>query len=303
MYHTTVGRCAPGLANLVFHIFEEDFTMTSFRDLTLRSGLVAAIIIAAVLTCTATTFGQEQPAQETTTAKLGQIQKRTYDFKAAGKEMEYALFVPSSYKKDKATPLMVALHGLHSNPHQIIRYPGLTQLAEKHGYIVVAPMGYNSRGWYGSRGQTSPRNTPENLGELSEKDVMNVLEIVRGEFNVDPNRIYLMGHSMGGGGTWHLGLKYPKLWAALAPIAPAIYRSTDALETIKHIPVIVVQGAKDPLVKADNTRRWVAKMKELEMDHTYIEDPDGGHVMVAFENLPKIFEFCNLRKKKPKPAE
>ncbi len=39
------------------------------------------------------------------------------------------------------------------------------------------------------------------------------------------------------------------------------------------------------------------------MDHTYIEDPDGGHVMVAFENLPKIFEFCNLRKKKPKPAE
>jgi poly(3-hydroxybutyrate) depolymerase len=64
------------------------------------------------------------------------IQKKTYDFKEAGKEMEYALFVPSTYDKAKQAPLMVALHGLHSNPQQILRYPGLTDLAEKHGYIA-----------------------------------------------------------------------------------------------------------------------------------------------------------------------
>jgi len=33
---------------------------------------------------------------------------------------------------------------------------------------------------------------------------------------------------MGGGGTWHLGLKYPQLWAALAPIAPAIFEFFNA---------------------------------------------------------------------------
>lgn len=274
-----------------------------FRVPTLPTAL-AAIILATVLARGGAILGQETASQEATTSKLGQIQTRTYDFKAAGKEMEYTLFVPSGYQEDRETPLIVALHGLGSNPRQIIRYPGLTRLAEEHGYIVVAPMGYNSRGWYGSRGQTSDRSEPENLGELSEKDVMNVLGIVRGEFNVDPNRIFLMGHSMGGGGTWHLGIKYPNLWAALAPIAPAIYRSTDELQGIKHIPVIVVQGAMDRLVKAETTRRWVAKMEELGMDHIYIEDPDGGHVMVAFENLPKIFEFFNLHtKKKPKPTE
>ena len=69
---------------------------------------------------------------------------------------------------------------------------------------------------------------------------MNVLEIVRKEFNIDGDRIYLMGHSMGGGGTWHLGLKYPDIWAGLAPIAPAIFKKPDELEKIKHIPVIVV---------------------------------------------------------------
>src|SRR5439155_11325387 len=66
---------------------------------------------------------------------LGQIQKRTYDFKEAGKEMEYALFVPTTYDKTKKIPLLVALHGLGSNSQQILRYPGFTGLAEKHGYI------------------------------------------------------------------------------------------------------------------------------------------------------------------------
>lgn len=223
----------------------------------------------------------------------GRIQKRTYDFKEAGKEMEYALYVPTGYDKTEKSPLIVALHGLHSTPQQILRYPGLTRLAEKHGYVVVAPMGYNSKGWYGSRGHTSRRNHPENLGELSEKDVMNVLALIRQEFNVDANRIYLMGHSMGGGGTWHLGIKYPHIWAALAPIAPAIYGSPHRLKEITHIPVVVVQGAKDRLVPVEGTRRWVAKMKELEMEHVYIESATGGHVFVAFENLPKIFDFFN----------
>jgi len=276
--------------------------MTAFRVRTLTTGLAAAIVLATSLAATGATVGQENASPRDTASKLGQIQTRTYDFKAAGKPMEYTLFVPSGYQKDKKTPLIVALHGLFSNPQQMIRYRGLTQLAEKHGYIVVAPMGYNSRGWYGSRGQTSRFSRPENLGELSEKDVMNVLDLVRKEFNVDEARIYLLGHSMGGGGTWHLGIKYPDLWAALAPIAPAIEGSPDGLEKIKHIPVIVVQGAKDPLVRAERTRRWVEKMKALKMDYTYIEDPNGGHVAVAFEHLPRIFEFFNRHTKQPKQA-
>src|SRR5687768_15003409 len=90
----------------------------------------------------------KKDAEKSTTSR---IEKKTYDFKDAGKEMEYALFVPSTYDKEKKTPLVIALHGLGSNPQQIIRYRGLTDLAEKHGYIIAAPMGYNSSGWYGAR--------------------------------------------------------------------------------------------------------------------------------------------------------
>jgi poly(3-hydroxybutyrate) depolymerase len=235
------------------------------------------------------------------------IQVRSYTFQEAGGiPMEYQLYVPTSYDPAVPHPLIVLLHGLGSNPGQVIRYQGLTDLAEERGYIVVAPMGYNSRGWYGSRGtgRSSERgdaaNDPENLGELSETDVMNVLEITRGELNVDPSRIYLAGHSMGGGGTWHIAIKYPDLWAALGPVAPAIYTSPDALEAIRHIPVIVIQGDADNLVSTEVTRSWVAKMGELGMEHRYIEIPGGDHTAIITrtpENVRAIFDFFDQARK------
>lgn len=294
------------------------------------------------------------------------IQKKTYDFKEAGKEMEYALFVPSKYDKEKKTPLLVALHGLGGNPQQIIRSRGLTDQAEMHGYIVVAPMGYNSSGWYGARAPSGPgrpgglgtppgtllspreqedlkltdeqrkrieelqkevdagiqkilteeqskqlkdlRNNPgrsgggqpENLRELSEKDVLNVLELVRKEFNIDEKRVYLLGHSMGGAGTWHLGTKYPTTWAGLAPIAPAAFGQPTGLDKIKHLPVIVVQGDKDTLVRPEGTRRWVDKLKDLNITHEYLEIPGGGHGDVISRGMPKIFEFFEKQRKEAK---
>jgi poly(3-hydroxybutyrate) depolymerase len=260
-------------------------TLQRFGKRAARSAVL--VILAGLTVCLS--------AQAQSTAS--KIQKRTYDFKEAGKEMEYALFVPSGYDKQKPAPLMIALHGLGSNPQQIMRYRGLTDLAEKYGWIVAAPMGYNSSGWYGQKAPGFGKNQPANVSELSEKDVMNVLDLVRKEYHVDADRIYLMGHSMGGGGTWHLGIKYPDIWAGLAPIAPAIFRSPNDLEKIKHIPVIVVQGDQDKLVPVAGARRWVEKMKDLKMTHEYIEVAGGDHVTIAFQNMPKIFEFLSKHRR------
>jgi predicted peptidase len=233
---------------------------------------------------------------------FAQIQTRKYDFKEMGRPMEYELYVPSKYNRSRPTPLIVALHCLGAVAHDMIRYEHLTELAEERGYIVVAPMGYNNHGWYGSRGRAAvggpgggaSKDDPENLGELSELDVMNVLGLVRKEFNIDPNRTYLLGHSMGGGGTWYLGIKHPELWAAIAPAAPAIFSSPDDLVKLKDTPVIVVQGDDDRFVKVETTRQWVEKMKSLGMKYVYIEVPGGDHMTVICrspENMTKIFDF------------
>lgn len=249
----------------------------------------------------------------------GQVLRQSYDFAEASRsDMEYALYVPNSYSPEHPAPLIILLHGLGSNPQQVISYAGIAENAEKHGYIVAAPYGYNERGWYGSRGPGNagaPRPTdsnappiggasasdPDNLGELSELDVMNVLALMQETFNVDPKRIYLMGHSMGGGGTLYLGMKHPHIWAALAPLAPAIWSSPEQLEQIRDMPVILVQGENDNLVTTGMIRPWAARLAELEMNHRYIEMPGGDHV-VSFSRNPdmiaEVFEFLNAH---PKP--
>jgi poly(3-hydroxybutyrate) depolymerase len=339
-----------------------------------------------LLLCSLTNLaGAQQPKPHDEGKKTyGTVETKTYDFKEAGKEMEYALFVPTTYHKDKKTPLIVALHGLGSDPQQIIKSKGLTEQAEKHGYIVVAPMGYNNSGWYGvgtqgeagglarpgglpglgrqgglpglgtppgtvlsPRVQESLKLTDEqkkklqvlqkdvdtqlekiltdeqskqmkdlqgnagrgfgrgpdaqaNTRELSEKDVLNVLNLVRKDFTIDEKRIYLLGHSMGGAGAWHLGTKYPDLWAGLAPIAPATVGQPTGLEKLKQIPVIVVQGDQDRAERLETTRRWVAKVKELNLTHEYLEVAGAGHIDVVSKGMPKIFEFFEQHKKEDK---
>jgi poly(3-hydroxybutyrate) depolymerase len=258
------------------------------KSLLLRLGFSATLLITVFCVNSAQAEAPSEPAK----IETGRVLKRAYEFKEAGKEMEYALYVPKGYDGTKSSPLIVALHGLYSNPRQILGYPGFTKHAEEHGHILVAPMGYNSRGWYGSRGKGGGRGSdPKNLGELSEKDVMNVLELIRKDFNIDDDRIYLLGHSMGGGGSMHLAMKYPDIWAAIAPIAPAAYGSRNRLESAKHIPAIVVQGDNDRLVPVAGTRRWIERMKELDMKHQYIEVKGGGHVMVAWQHFDEIFDF------------
>lgn len=264
------------------------------RPALLSAGLVGLFLPSLV--------AQSPEKKEPVKSTQSRIQKKTYEFKDAGKEMEYALFVPSTYDEGKKSPLVVALHGLGSNPQQIMRYRGLTDLAEKYGYVVAAPMGYHTRGWYGARAARKAGD-PENLAELSEKDVMNVLEIVRKGYAIDPDRVYLMGHSMGGGGTWHLGIKYPDTWAALAPIAPAVFRPAADVEKVRHIPVILVQGDDDKLVPVAGARRWAEQMKKLGMTYEYVEVPGGDHVSVAFQNLPRIFEFFDRHRRAAKQKE
>ena len=251
-------------------------------------------------------LGQEWVLPERSQANLdalARVELRTYEMpQADGAEMEYRVYVPTGYDGDRATPLVIALHGLGSGTMYMMEYNNLVELAEDYGYIVATPMGFNERGWYGGRGAGNEFNRredpgPDNLGELSELDVMNVLGIMREQYNVDERRIYLIGQSMGGGGTWHLGMKYPDLWAALAPMAPAIYSNPDALAAARSLPVMVVMGDADEAVDVEVTRRWVAKMEELGMNYEYIEVAGGTHFSAGRQNIDKVFAFLAEHRK------
>jgi poly(3-hydroxybutyrate) depolymerase len=175
----------------------------------------------------------------------------------------------------------------------------LVDLAEDGGYIVVGPLGYNVTGWYGSPVITMGGRPiePPNLAELSEKDVLTVLDMMRQEFSIDDKRTYLLGHSKVGAGALFLGSKYPSNWAAIASIAPAAFLmqkdQKDYLGKMKNtnLPVIIVQGDKDNVVPPENTRTWVDAMKEMGMKYEYLEEPGGDHDTAISGGMPNIFKF------------
>lgn len=237
------------------------------------------------------------------------VQNRTYHFADTNEELPYCVYVSSKVSKDKRNPLIISLHGLGIGPGYMCQGKAI-DLAEEGGYILAAPMGYNTGGWYGSpvmnlggrggKGPASPE-PPANLAELSEKDVFNILDIMRKEFNVDPNRTYLMGHSMGGAGTLFLGSKHSSEWTAIAAMAPAAFlmnnNRADILKGIKE-PVMITQGDADMQVPVTNTRMWIDTMKELKLNYEYKEFPGKDHGGVIEAGMPDIFAFFKEHTKK-----
>jgi poly(3-hydroxybutyrate) depolymerase len=227
--------------------------------------------------------------------------KRHYVLDAAREIIPYHMYVPTSYNGSKAYPLIVALHGLGGTEDAF--FDGynkvLPPLAESHGYIVAAPLGYRVDGSYGWGLGTAPADpATRRTQELSEQDVLQVLQHVRQQYKIDENRIYLMGHSMGGIGTWKIAPKYPEIWAAIAPISGNGTPAT--LEKIRGVPEIIVHGDNDPTVNVAGSRAMVAKLKELGTDYKYIEVPGGLHSDVVAPNVAAIIEFFDAHRKAAK---
>lgn len=272
-------------------------------------------------------FGFGPPMASDQLAKQPQMrgakgdQQRHYYFAEAKQEMPYHLYVPQSYDPAKPTPLVVALHGYSGNHDYFFRIvDNLPDLLEQHGFIFVAPMGYSTGGWYGAplsipgnqprsadaSGNPRPRpaamNKPEEeqLREraLSEQDVLNVLELVRGEYNIDKNRIYLMGHSMGGMGTYFLGQKYAEKWTAIAPMSGTMdLNYVDYhLDRLKNVALFICAGATETATAA-NMKEQVKQMRALGMTADYLEVPEGTHMSMIKPSVPEIFKFFDRQKK------
>jgi predicted esterase len=187
----------------------------------------------------------------------------------------YRVYVPTAYQ-GKPLPLVVALHGMGGDENSMMDgYAGVFKReAERLGYLLVTPKGREPASMY--RG-------------AAEKDVLDVLAEVRRIYRIDPARIYLMGHSMGGYGTWSIAMAYPQLFAALGPIAGG--GNPSGMAKIKEIPQIVVHGDDDRTVPVTQSRSMVEAGKKVGAAMEYLEVKGGNHVDIVVPNVPGIFDF------------
>ena len=132
-------------------------------------------------------------------------------------------------------------------------------------------------------------------------DVINVLKIVQKDLSIDSDRIFLMGHSMGGGGAMYLASSYPDIWSGLACLAPAFQKQSTKLENAKHLPVYITTGDRDFLVPVRGVRRWVDEMKSLKMDVHYKEIKGGNHFRTITRNpemISEVYDFFDKYNRK-----
>ncbi len=225
--------------------------------------------------------------------------ERHYLLEGPNEVMPYRVYVPKSYSPAAGAPLVIALHGLGGNEDSFFdQYSKLPpQLAEKHGFLLAAPNGFRVDGFYGSPIMGSGDAAARRRVEYSEKDVLEVLRLMKAAYKVDESRIYLIGHSMGAIGTWALGAKYADTWAALVPFSGV--GSPALADRMKRIPQFVVHGDNDATVNVSGSRNMVAALKKAGATVTYLEVPGGGHTDVVVPNLPKAFEFLAVQRKAP----
>jgi poly(3-hydroxybutyrate) depolymerase len=192
-------------------------------------------------------------------------------------EQPYSIYIPKNFNPKKKYPFVVMLHGAGSNHRLGMRrvfgksnFTGENDVEASRyfpdwasaDYIVAASYARGTAGYQG----------------IMEKDVMDMVADVKKRFLIDEDRTYLTGLSMGGGGTLWIGMSYPDMWAAIAPVCPAPPDGTkEKLGNALNFPVHYFQGDKDPAVNVDSTRKLVAKMKELGNQVEYAEYPDVKH--------------------------
>jgi predicted peptidase len=171
-------------------------------------------------------------------------------------EMQYLIYTPPGYsaKSDKRWPLMLFLHGAGERGKDVQRVAIHGPMSEvKKGtnfpFIIIAPQ--------------CPAN------ELWENEsLLQLLNHTEKHHAVDTNRIYLTGLSMGGFGTWKLGLSHPNKFAAIAPICggasmiDVILGTWDKKKELEKLPIWAFHGAKDDVVPLIESERIVNTLKQ-----------------------------------------
>jgi predicted peptidase len=124
------------------------------------------------------------------------------------------------------------------------------------------------------------------------------IERVVAEHRIDPDRIHLLGHSMGGYGSWYLAHRAPERFASVVPISGTgapwwTYRIAEA-----GIPAWVFHGEKDDAVPIAEAERMVTALEEAGGEVRFTRYPEGGHVLREPVEGDELFEWL-LRQRRP----
>ena len=165
---------------------------------------------------------------------------------SSGVTRRYLLYVPKTYDRSKATPLVISLHGGATWPAVEMHISRWNELAEQDGFLVVYPEG--SGAFFGGLGpgpQIWPMG-PHSLGR-DVRFISDLIDRLKAAYNIDATRIYADGMSIGGGMAFALSCRLSDRIAAVGAVSAAQMLSWDECGDPKPVPTIAFHGTADKL--------------------------------------------------------
>lgn len=229
--------------------------------------------------------------------------------------LPYAIYIPKNYDCGEIYPLLVFLHGAgeRGTDNELQLTVALQKMFDDptspvYDSIVIAPQCPEERQWVMAPfdcGNYSIAETPESE-EL--EAVCGIISNCIADYNIDKDRIYVTGLSMGGYGTWDMLCRHGNRIAAGMPICgggdPSFARK------IKYIPIRTFHGSEDVAVPPDGTRKMFAALKNAgskAVQYTELDGMDHGIWDTVYsdrDNLDWLFsQRLSARAKEEKTAE
>ena len=217
-------------------------------------------------------------------ADLSLYESKVYEGKS-GKKLPYRILFPKKYKPKKSYPLVLFLHGAGErggdNELQLVhgaklflqkknrrKYKSIVvfpQCSEKSYWAHMDPKKDNSRSFPDIKKPTQPLGlTIELLQSLIENE------------SVDENRIYVMGLSMGGMGTFEILSRLPDTFAGAIPICGGGNLKL-AENYAKKTNLWIFHGGKDDVVFPEYSRNMYKRLSDLGANVKYTEYPEANH--------------------------
>ena len=229
-----------------------------------------AITFLAFIFCCSHAASQERIAPPGVVKEEPPFRKKMYTNKKDVK-MPYRLFIPPSYDPSKKYPLIFWFHGGSgrgsNNEAQI------SNENEKGSHVwttadnqvtlpafVLAPQCPQDENW--SNPELNEVGGPLQLA-------MEIFALVQKDYSIDPDRIYLVGQSMGGLGIWALVQTHPELWAGAVVVSS--YDNFTNLRAITRVPLWIFQSEMDMTVPVDLVRQMVRQIKKAGGSPRYTE--------------------------------
>ncbi len=172
--------------------------------------------------------------------------EQTGTLQHGGHSRSWLAYIPAAKVQDPA--LVLVLHGSQGDGEQMraaSRY-GFDLLAERYGFVVVYPDGYQ-RHWNDCRGSADYAANTENIDDVG--FLRALVQRMAQEQGVDPARVFATGLSNGGQMAYRLGLEAPDLVAGIAAMAASlpVESNLDCEPSGEAVAALVMNGTADPV--------------------------------------------------------